>query len=119
MFMIDPFCKTSIFSQFEKQIMEFIGLGILKSNDQLPSIHAMAYELGINPNKVEFIYQKLESKGYIYKLDNEWLVRDIFIKNLKEEKLRAFNQIASTCQKSNIERKVLLSNTERIFKGGN
>lgn len=66
MFMLNPQDKAPIFAQLKKQIIEFIGLGILNPNDQLPSVRSLANELGINPNTVAKAYQELELQGYVY-----------------------------------------------------
>ena len=41
-------------------------LGILDENQQLPSVRALAREVGVNPNTVAKAYQQLEQQGIIY-----------------------------------------------------
>ena len=43
-----------------------ISLGILGSDEPLPSIRDMATSLIINPNTVARAYRELEQEGYIY-----------------------------------------------------
>lgn len=93
MFLIDINSKIPIFEQLKKQILDFIGLGILSSNDQLPSVRSLANELGINPNTVSKAYQELEETGYIYRIkgkgcfvsasQNEAAVRNDKLKELE------------------------------------
>lgn len=52
MFVIDTQSKLPIFEQLKKQILEFITIGILSPNDKLPSVRAMASQIGVNPNTV-------------------------------------------------------------------
>ena len=66
MFVIDTQSKLPIFEQLKKQILEFITIGILSPNDKLPSVRAMASQIGVNPNTVAKAYQELEEHGYIY-----------------------------------------------------
>jgi len=40
--------------------------GVLAENDQLPSVRALAKDLGLNPNTVSKAYQELERNGIIY-----------------------------------------------------
>ena len=60
MFVIDTQSKLPIFEQLKKQILEFITIGILSPNDKLPSVRAMASQIGVNPNTVAKAYQELE-----------------------------------------------------------
>lgn len=71
MFVLNQKDKTPIFNQIEKQIIEFIALGILKSDEQLPSVRSLANELGINPNTVAKAYNNLEAKGYVYTISGK------------------------------------------------
>ena len=42
------------------------ALGLVESGEQLPSVRALAVELGVNPNTIQKAYQILESNGIIY-----------------------------------------------------
>ena len=42
------------------------ALGLVESGEQLPSVRALAVELGVNPNTIQKAYQILESSGIIY-----------------------------------------------------
>ncbi len=47
---------------FKKQILA----GALLPGDRLPSVRALAGELGINPNTIQRAYTELESEGFVY-----------------------------------------------------
>lgn len=47
---------------FKKQILA----GVLNSGDKLPSVRALASELGINPNTIQRAYTDLENSGFVY-----------------------------------------------------
>ena len=49
-----------------EQIIRLSMLGILDENQQLPSVRALAREVGVNPNTVAKAYQQLEQQGIIY-----------------------------------------------------
>lgn len=120
MFMLNPYSKTSVSYQLEKQIIDYVSLGILNANDHLSSVHSLADEFGINPHIILKAYQKLESKGYIYMVEKEWYVSEI-IKNIdfKEDKVSNFIQLALECHELGIEKIRLLSNTVMIYERGN
>lgn len=42
------------------------ALGLVESGEQLPSVRALAVELGVNPNTIQKAYQILESSSIIY-----------------------------------------------------
>ena len=50
----------------QEQIIRLSMLGILDENQQLPSVRALAREVGVNPNTVAKAYQQLEQQGIIY-----------------------------------------------------
>lgn len=47
---------------FKKQILA----GALSAGDKLPSVRALASELGINPNTIQRAYTDLENSGFVY-----------------------------------------------------
>lgn len=66
MLTIDTQTHEPIYLQIKKQIIKLIQLGVYTSNCPLPSVRAMAYELGINPNTVARAYKELEAQNVIY-----------------------------------------------------
>lgn len=68
MFVIDPRSRVSINVQIKNQIMELIVLDVLKSQDQIPSIRALARDLSLNFNTVKRAYAELEEDGVIYSI---------------------------------------------------
>lgn len=65
MFSIDFQSRVPIYEQIVKQVQNFIATGILKENEQLPSVRQIAYDLGINPNTIQRAYSELEHMGII------------------------------------------------------
>ena len=45
--------KRSVYLEIAEEYKRFIRLGVLSDGDKLPSVRALAVELGINPNTVE------------------------------------------------------------------
>lgn len=120
MFMLNPQDKTPIFSQLKKQILEFIGIGILNANDQLPSVRSLANELGINPNTVAKAYQELELQGYVYTVAGKGcFVSQVNIEaDIQGNKINEFKQIVIECKKFNIGKELLIKNIEMIYERG-
>ena len=55
-----------IYEQIVERYEALIVRGILKPDEQMPSVREMAQELSLNPNTIQKAYSILELKGYIY-----------------------------------------------------
>ena len=66
MFQIDINSITPLYEQLKQQIIELQLLGLLQADDALPSVRALAKQLGINPNTVSKAYSELEQNKVIY-----------------------------------------------------
>lgn len=66
MFDLDLQSRTPIYEQLYKKTIELIIKGVLKENEQLPSVRSLAKEIGVNPNTVAKAYQELERNKIIY-----------------------------------------------------
>lgn len=62
---LDYQSRTPIYEQIINEIEKFVSLGVLKPQEQIPSIRDMASSLGINPNTVKKAYSELENRGVI------------------------------------------------------
>ena len=66
MIQIDLQSRVPLYEQLQEQIIRLSMLGILDANQWLPSVRALAREVGVNPNTVAKAYQQLEQQGIIY-----------------------------------------------------
>lgn len=66
MFQIDPTSRVPIYEQLINNVVRLTSVGVLKPDDKLPPVRALASQLGINPNTVAKAYRDLEMRGYIY-----------------------------------------------------
>ncbi|WP_374056109.1 GntR family transcriptional regulator [Rossellomorea sp. FM04394] len=62
---IEPQSDVPIYAQVRNGIMEGIVRGELLPGDVLPSVRALAADLGVNMHTVNKSYHELESKGVI------------------------------------------------------
>jgi len=58
--------REPIYEQLYNEVVRMIGMGVLSPHEKLPTVRALAQQLGINPNTVSKAYQMLEQNGYIY-----------------------------------------------------
>ena len=56
MFSIDIMSRQPVYEQLIAQIEHFVLIGILKSNDKIPSVRSLAVDLSINPNTIQKAY---------------------------------------------------------------
>ncbi len=95
MIQLDYKSGIPIYDQLINGIIRLKMLGALKGGDALPSVRALASNLGINPNTVQKAYAILEEKGVIYSVsgkgsfisdDNESdrAVKDIALAEIKK-----------------------------------
>ena len=57
--------REPIYEQIVREVEKLITLGVLTPGSQIPSVRALAYDLGINPNTVKKAYDMLEENGLI------------------------------------------------------
>lgn len=58
----------TLHEQIEGGIKDLIINGILKADEQLPSVRELSISLTVNPNTVQKAYKELEVEGYIYSI---------------------------------------------------
>lgn len=120
MFVINTKDDTPVYVQLQNQVLDYIALGILQKDDQLPSVRTLSKELGINPNTVARAYSNLEMQGYVYTKPAKGVfvsatnVQDI----VYEKKLDEFKQKLVDCKNVGISKETLLQMIEDIYKGG-
>lgn len=66
MIKLDLQSRIPLYEQLQEQIIRLSLLGVLGENEQLPSVRALARDVGVNPNTVAKAYQELERQGIIY-----------------------------------------------------
>lgn len=121
MFVINTKDDTPVYIQLQNQVLDYIALGILQKDDQLPSVRTLSKGLGINPNTVARAYSNLEIQGYVYSKPakgvfvNATNVQDI----VYEKKLEEFRHKLEDCKNVGISKETILQLVEDIYKGGN
>ena len=63
---LDPDDPRPVFQQIVDEIQRSVSTGILKADDPLPAVRALAKELKVNPNTVQQAYRELERLGAAY-----------------------------------------------------
>lgn len=66
MVMLNMKSGVPIWEQIRDSFKKQIITGALSAGDKLPSVRALAGELGINPNTIQRAYTDLENSGFVY-----------------------------------------------------
>lgn len=109
MFSIDAKNHEPIYLQIEKQILKLIQHGVYPANSPLPSVRAMACDLGINPNTVARAYKELELQNVIYTI----VGKGVFVSEnnkgyIKSLALDGVKQIISNAKSSGITKNEII-----------
>ena len=108
---IDEYSDVPIYMQIRNQIVIGISNGELAPGEQLPTVRALALEMGINTMTVSKVYQLLKSEGYILTdRKNGARVRESINKSgvLSEENKTDLKRIISEARLSGVTKKDIL-----------
>lgn len=117
---IDTRSRDPIYLQIEKQIIKLINLGVYESNCPLPSVRAMALELGINPNTVAKAYKNLEARNVIYTV----VGKGVFVGANNDNQIRQlilsqFERVVRDAKNTGIDKNDVISIVDNIWKENN
>lgn len=71
MFDLDLRSRKPIYEQLVDKFKELIISEVLKPDEKIPSVRALAQQLTINPNTIQKAYRELERQGYIYSVQGK------------------------------------------------
>ena len=97
MIQIDLQSRVSLYEQLQEQIIRLSMLGILDENQQLPSVRALAREVGVNPNTVAKAYQQLEQQGIIYTVSGRGSFVSPDVLSLQSLRQAALQEVLDGC----------------------
>ncbi len=62
---VDPGSHQPIFVQIADGVRGAVARGVYRPGEALPSVRALALDLGVNPNTVQRAYEELEREGLV------------------------------------------------------
>ena len=107
---LDYHSRTPIYEQIKEQIVLDISRGILKKDDQLPSLRQLSAQLGININTVKRALSELEAQGVIYSVAG----KGIFISGNAESQNIYLEQSLDAVKTALINAKQMGASEEKI-----
>ncbi|MBE6756301.1 MAG: GntR family transcriptional regulator [Ruminococcaceae bacterium] len=118
MITIDYKSRLPVYEQIKNQIMTLIQLGILKADEQLPSIRSLSAETGVNVNTVKRAVQDLEEMGIIYSVPGKgsFVSEDAFANTrIKEKAIEEIRHAITSAIPKGITKEDISELVEKIF----
>lgn len=117
---LDYHSRTPIYEQIKEQIVLDINRGVLKKDDQLPSLRQLSAQLGININTVKRALSELEAQGVIYSVAGKGIFisgnaesQNIYL----EQSLDAVKNALITAKQMGASEEKITALLKEIFKG--
>ena len=110
--------EIPIYIQIRNQIVQGISDGRLSPGEQLPTVRALATEIGINSMTVSKAYQMLKQEGFIYAdRRNGARVRENFRQGngLSDQHRELLKQMISEAKISGMSKEDFLQECESLF----
>ena len=121
MVLLDYKSRLPIYEQLYHGIIRLAALGAMGAGDPLPSVRALAQELGVNPNTVQKAYQLLEQDGAIYSVPG----KGAFLADLGDrlarkrlEAAEALKQAVRRAMESAMSSEEIRKTVELVLSGG-
>lgn len=110
--------KGAIYQQLKDEVIRLCSIGILTADDQLPSVRALARELGINPNTVAKAYSQLEADGITYSVAGRgsFIRGDVFqMWDVRKKMLGDFTEAARKAKSLGFQKSELIDELNIIY----
>lgn len=115
-FHIDFHSYTPVYKQIKNKIKEKIAKKDLKENEYIPSIRALAKEIGVNLNTVARAYRELEQEGVIQSVRGSgYIVIGIDKEKMIADKKEEFKKIVLSAKNLKIEKKELFKIIDEVY----
>jgi GntR family transcriptional regulator len=105
--------NNPIYLEIYHQYKKYIELEVYKPNDKLPSVRALANDLGINPNTVQRAYTLLEDEGFIETLPK----KGVYVKtrNNLDNKLKLVKKEIENFKSNGLSKEQLLEIIKEVY----
>ncbi|ABS60294.1 MULTISPECIES: GntR family transcriptional regulator [Fervidobacterium] len=118
-FSVDFHSHVPVYIQIKENIKGMILKGKLKVGDYIPSIRALAKDLGVNVNTVARAYRELEQEGIIHAERGEgYVVKKSVEDEIKIETLEELRRIVKKLKSMGIQKEHIQSILDNEFSNG-
>lgn len=119
MILIDYKDRRPIYEQIIDRMEMLIIKGVLKPNDQLPSVRSLAVDLSINPNTIQKAYSEMERLGYIYSVKgkgNYVAEKGSLMEEKRADVYRQLQELIHLANDLQISNQEFLTKAEKMFE---
>ena len=120
MLFINKFSPTPIYLQVIDQFEELIFTGVIGPEEALPSVRALAKELGVNPNTLQRAYSEMENKNLCISVpgSGRYVSKDAkkIIMKQKKEGLKDIADIVRGARQSGVALDDIIEIVKKIYK---
>lgn len=117
---LDHHSRVPIYEQIKEQIVLDISRGILRKDEQLPSLRQLSAELSLNINTVKRALSELENQGIIYTIAGKgvFVSGDTKSQNVYlEQSVKTLEDSLITAREMGISYDRVIGLVNGIFKG--
>ena len=122
MFEIDRYGRTPIYEQIVEKTARLIAAGVLKAEDQLPSVRTLSEQLSVNPNTLQKAYTELERQGICYSVpgSGRYVAKDAagIVKKRNRDKISEIETLCLGVFAAGATLDEVIKAVERAYKGG-
>lgn len=123
MITIDYKDRRPLYQQLMEKIEELALSGLIKADEQLPSVRSLAVELAINPNTIQRAYGELEKKGIVYSVPGRGSFlaasQEALLSQSRDVILRDLVQLIERAKGCGIGREMFLAEAAKFYDEGN
>ena len=119
MIILDYQDRRPLYEQIAEKMRLLIIQGVLKPEEQMPSVRKLAVELAINPNTIQRAYTELEQQGFIYPVKGRGNFISPNLEIVAKRKELFYGDLKKLVRKAKgigIEKDEFLNKTEEYFK---
>lgn len=118
-FSVDYKNRKPIWEQLTDNVTELVLRGLLPLGEAMPSVRAMAADLGINPNTIQKAYVELERRGVIVSIPGRGSFVTTDISALLTERLEsaaaALGESARAAKEAGMERERAIKIIDEVW----
>ncbi len=123
MLTIDKMSRKPIYEQLVEGLEREIVTGLLKPQEQLPSIRELSAVLGVNPNTVQKALGELDGLGIIISAQGRGMfVAEDAVERIRERmssKITDIRELASALAKAGVDEESVLLAVREAYHGSN
>ncbi len=123
MITIDYKDRRPLYQQLMEKIEDLALNGLIKADEQLPSVRSLAVELAINPNTIQRAYGELEKKGIVYSVPGRGSFlaasQEALLSQSREVILRELAQLIERAKGCGLSREAFLAEAAKFYNEGN